>query len=161
MEKLLLYLCMNATEIFSAATAAKELENISVSTIVNYIETLEMSNLIYLSKTMNGDSPQSQWRSLKDCAMHFKLKLFQVLLYIVCNAASENRGTCHDHIGTGVHNDFRIIHRDTAIHLDVQIYTQLISHLTNLTDTLRGFGYVLLSAKSRFHSHHQQHIQLT
>ena len=53
-----MYLCMNATEIFSAATAAKELENISVSTIVNYIETLEMSNLIYLSKTMNGDSPQ-------------------------------------------------------------------------------------------------------
>lgn len=60
MEKLLLYLCMNATEIFSAATTAKVLENISVSTIVNYIETLEMSNLIYLSKTMNGDSPQSQ-----------------------------------------------------------------------------------------------------
>lgn len=55
-----MYLCMNATEIFSAATAAKVLENISVSTIVNYIETLEMSNLIYLSKTMNGDSPQSQ-----------------------------------------------------------------------------------------------------
>ncbi len=55
-----MYLCMNATEIFSAATTAKVLENISVSTIVNYIETLEMSNLIYLSKTMNGDSPQSQ-----------------------------------------------------------------------------------------------------
>lgn len=55
-EKLFLYLCMNTTEIFSATTAAKELENISVSTIDNYIEALEMSNLIYLSKPMNVGS---------------------------------------------------------------------------------------------------------
>jgi hypothetical protein len=47
---------MNTTEIFSATTAAKELENISVSTIDNYIEALEMSNLIYLSKPMNVGS---------------------------------------------------------------------------------------------------------
>lgn len=53
MEKLFLYLCMNATEIFNAATASKELENVSVTTIANYIEALEMSNLIYLSKPMN------------------------------------------------------------------------------------------------------------
>ncbi len=47
---------MNTTEIFSATTAAKELKNISVSTIDNYIEALEMSNLIYLSKPMNVGS---------------------------------------------------------------------------------------------------------
>lgn len=56
MEKLFLYLCMNTTEIFSATTAAKELENISVSTIDSYIEALEMSNLIYLSRPMNVGS---------------------------------------------------------------------------------------------------------
>lgn len=56
MEKLFLYLCMNSTEIFNASTAAKELENISVITIDNYIRALEMSNLIYLSKPMNVGS---------------------------------------------------------------------------------------------------------
>lgn len=53
MENLFLYLCMNATEIFNAAAASKELENVSVTTIANYIKALEMSNLIYLSKPMN------------------------------------------------------------------------------------------------------------
>ena len=56
MEKLFLYLCMNSTEIFSVTTAAKELENISVSTIDNYINALEMSNLIYQAKPMNVGS---------------------------------------------------------------------------------------------------------
>ena len=56
MEKLFLYLCMNSTEIFSVTTAAKELENTSASTIDSYIEALEMSNLIYLSKPMNVGS---------------------------------------------------------------------------------------------------------
>lgn len=56
MEKLFLYLCMNSTEIFNATTAAKELENVTVSTIDNYIEALEMSNLIYLAKPMNVGS---------------------------------------------------------------------------------------------------------
>ena len=56
MEKLFLYLCMNSTEIFNASTAAKELENISVSTIEGYIEALEMSNLIYLARPMNVGS---------------------------------------------------------------------------------------------------------
>ena len=53
MEKLFLYLCMNSTETFSVTTAAKELENTSVSTIDSYIEALEMSNLIYLAKPMD------------------------------------------------------------------------------------------------------------
>jgi len=56
MEKLFLYLCMNSTEIFNATTAAKELENTSVSTIDSYIEALEMSNLIYLAKPMDVGS---------------------------------------------------------------------------------------------------------
>ena len=56
MEKLFLYLCMNSTEIFSVTTAAKELENTSVSTIDSYIEALEMSNLIYLAKPMDVGS---------------------------------------------------------------------------------------------------------
>ena len=56
MEKLFLYLCMNSTETFSVTTAAKELENTSASTIDSYIEALEMSNLIYLSKPMNVGS---------------------------------------------------------------------------------------------------------
>lgn len=56
MEKLFLYLCMNSTEIFNATTAAKELENTSISTIDGYIEALEMSNLIYLAKPMDVGS---------------------------------------------------------------------------------------------------------
>lgn len=56
MEKLFLYLCMNSTETFSVTTAAKELENTSASTIDSYIEALEMSNLIYLSKPMDVGS---------------------------------------------------------------------------------------------------------
>ncbi|MBE5876834.1 MAG: ATP-binding protein [Lachnospiraceae bacterium] len=59
MEKLFLYLCMNSTEIFSVTTAAKELENISVSTIESYIEALEMSNLIYQAKPMDVGSKGS------------------------------------------------------------------------------------------------------
>jgi predicted AAA+ superfamily ATPase len=50
MEKLFLYLCINSSEIFNASTAGKELENITVNTIDNYIDALEMSNLIYVSK---------------------------------------------------------------------------------------------------------------
>ena len=56
MEKLFLYLCMNSAEIFNATTAAKELENTSVMTIDSYIRALEMSNLIYLAKPMDGGS---------------------------------------------------------------------------------------------------------
>lgn len=59
MEKLFLYLCMNSTEIFNATTAAKELENTSVSTINSYIEALEMSNLIYLAKPVDVGSKGS------------------------------------------------------------------------------------------------------
>ena len=56
MEKLFLYLCMNSTEIFNATTAAKELENTSITTIGSYIKALEMSNLIYLAKPMDVGS---------------------------------------------------------------------------------------------------------
>lgn len=56
MEKLFLYLCINSSEIFSVTTAAKELDNTSVSTIDSYIKALEMSNLIYLAKPMDVGS---------------------------------------------------------------------------------------------------------
>ncbi len=56
MEKLFLYLCLNSSEIFSVTTAAKELENVSVSTIENYLNALEMSNLIYVAKPMDVGS---------------------------------------------------------------------------------------------------------
>lgn len=56
MEKLFLYLCMNSTEIFNATTAAKELENTSITTVESYIKALEMSNLIYLAKPMDVGS---------------------------------------------------------------------------------------------------------
>lgn len=59
MEKLFLYLCMNSTKIFSITTAAKELENTSVTTLDNYIEALVMSNLIYLAKPINVGSKGS------------------------------------------------------------------------------------------------------
>ncbi len=49
MEKLFLYLCMNSTGIFSAATVSKELLNTSIGTIENYLEALEMSNLIFIA----------------------------------------------------------------------------------------------------------------
>ncbi|MCL1994588.1 MAG: ATP-binding protein [Defluviitaleaceae bacterium] len=52
MEKLFLYLCMTSSEIFNKQTAAKELENIGVSTIEDYISFLEKSNLIYISNPM-------------------------------------------------------------------------------------------------------------
>ena len=56
MEKLFLYLCMNSTEIFNATSVSKELENVSTRTIENYIEALEMSNLIYVAKPINVGS---------------------------------------------------------------------------------------------------------
>jgi predicted AAA+ superfamily ATPase len=52
MEKLFLYLCMTSSEIFNKQTAAKELENIGVTTIENYVSFLEKSNLIYISDPM-------------------------------------------------------------------------------------------------------------
>ena len=52
MEKLFLYLCMTSSEIFNKQTTAKELGNISVSTIEEYIAFLEKSNLIYISNPM-------------------------------------------------------------------------------------------------------------
>jgi predicted AAA+ superfamily ATPase len=56
MEKLFLYLCMNSTEIFNVQTAAKELENISVATLENYLGFLEKSNLIYRSEPVDVGS---------------------------------------------------------------------------------------------------------
>jgi predicted AAA+ superfamily ATPase len=59
MEKLFLYLCMTSSGIFSKQTAAGALENISVTTIEDYIRFLEMSNLIYLSRPVAVGSKAS------------------------------------------------------------------------------------------------------
>ena len=52
MEKLFLYLCMTSSEIFNKQTAAKELENIGVDTVEDYVSFLEKSNLIYISNPL-------------------------------------------------------------------------------------------------------------
>jgi len=52
MEKLFLYLCMNSSEIFNKQTTAKELANIGVGTIEDYLSFLEKSNLIFISNPM-------------------------------------------------------------------------------------------------------------
>ncbi|MGD8401507.1 MAG: ATP-binding protein [Bacillota bacterium] len=56
LEKLFLYLCLNATEIFNAQTATKELENISVATLENYLGFLEKSHLIYRAEPIDVGS---------------------------------------------------------------------------------------------------------
>jgi len=56
MEKLFLYLCLNSSNIFSTQTAAKELKNINAKTIEDYINFLEISNLIYRSDPMGVGS---------------------------------------------------------------------------------------------------------
>jgi predicted AAA+ superfamily ATPase len=56
MEKLFLYLCLNSTEIFNAQTASKELENISINTLENYLGFLEKSNLIYRARPIDVGS---------------------------------------------------------------------------------------------------------
>ena len=45
---------MNSTEIFSATTAAKELDNISPNTIESYVDALVKSNLIYMAYPKPG-----------------------------------------------------------------------------------------------------------
>lgn len=49
LEKLFVYLCIHSTQLFNAATAAREIGNVSVVTLENYLEALEMSNLIYVA----------------------------------------------------------------------------------------------------------------
>ena len=56
MEKLFLCLRRNSSDIFSVATAVKELGNTSASMIDSCIKALEMFNLIYLAKSMNVGS---------------------------------------------------------------------------------------------------------
>ncbi len=50
LEKLFLYLALNSGEIFNTAVTAKELDGVSTMTIDSYLQALEMSNLIYVSK---------------------------------------------------------------------------------------------------------------
>ena len=49
LEKVFLYLCFNSSSVINISTISKQIENVSVTTIENYIHLLENANLIYRS----------------------------------------------------------------------------------------------------------------
>lgn len=49
LEKVFLYLCFNSSSVINISTISKQIENVSVTTIENYIHLLENTNLIYRS----------------------------------------------------------------------------------------------------------------
>lgn len=55
MEKVFLYLCMESSNIINFQTMSKELDGITMSTLRNYVDFLEKSNLIYISNTIGID----------------------------------------------------------------------------------------------------------
>lgn len=59
LERLFLYLCMNATKTFSITKAAKELGNISVTTLESYLHALEQSHIVHLAKPVAVDGQGS------------------------------------------------------------------------------------------------------
>jgi len=59
LEKVFLYLCFNSSNIINYTTMSKELENISVPTLQDYINYLERANLIYISNPINISGKQT------------------------------------------------------------------------------------------------------
>lgn len=55
MEKVFLYLCMESSNIINFQTMSKALDGITMTTLRNYVEFLEQSNLIYSSNPMSVD----------------------------------------------------------------------------------------------------------
>ena len=108
MEKLFLYLCMNSTEIFNTATAAKELENITVNTIESYLNALEMSNLIYISRPVGVGSK---------AALKGKPKIF------VADAAIRNAVLMTD--------DILSDEKELGIMVETAVYKHLVSFYQN------------------------------
>ncbi len=49
LEKVFLYLCFNSSSVINISTISKQIENVSVTTIENYIHLFENANLIYRS----------------------------------------------------------------------------------------------------------------
>ena len=108
MEKLFLYLCINSTEIFNTATAAKELENITVNTIESYLNALEMSNLIYISRPVGVGSK---------AALKGKPKIF------VADAAIRNAVLMTD--------DILSDEKELGIMVETAVYKHLVSFYQN------------------------------
>ncbi len=54
-EKVFLYLCLNSSNIINIATMSKELDDMNKLTLMNYIQFLKESNLIYLSEPIGID----------------------------------------------------------------------------------------------------------
>jgi len=59
LEKVFLYLCFNSSNIINYSTMSKELENISLPTLQDYINYLECANLIYISTPINTSGKQT------------------------------------------------------------------------------------------------------
>lgn len=108
MEKLFLYLCINSTEIFNTATAAKELENITVNTIESYLNALEMSNLIYISRPVGIGSK---------AALKGKPKIF------IADAAIRNAVLMTD--------DILSDEKELGIMVETAVYKHLVSFYQN------------------------------
>jgi len=116
MEKLFLYLCMNSSEIFNASTTAKELENVSVSTIESYIEALEMSNRIYLAKPMKVGSKG---------ALKGKPKIF------IADAAIRNAVLMIDDVLTD--------ERELGVTVETAVYKHMVSYYQGSTAQIGYF----------------------
>lgn len=56
LDKLFIYLCTTSSEIFNSQSTAKELTDVTIATLENYLTYLEKSNLIYISKPMDVGS---------------------------------------------------------------------------------------------------------
>ncbi len=116
MEKLFLYLCLNSSELFNATTAAKELENTSVATIENYIDALEMSNLIYQAKPVDVGSKG---------ALKGKPKIF------IADAAIRNAVLMID--------DILVDEKELGIMVETCVYKHIVSFYQNSTAQLGYF----------------------
>ena len=116
MEKLFLYLCLNSSELFNATTAAKELENTSVATMENYIDALEMSNLIYQAKPVDVGSKG---------ALKGKPKIF------IADAAIRNAVLMID--------DILVDEKELGIMVETCVYKHIVSFYQNSTAQLGYF----------------------
>ena len=115
MEKLFLYLCLNCSQLFSANTVAKELENTSVATIDSYISALEKSNLIYVVSPTNVGSKS---------ALKGKPKIY------ISDAAIRNTVLMID--------DLQADEKELGLTVETAVYKHLYSHFQ---DTGANLGY--------------------
>ena len=60
----------------------------------------------------------------------------------------EYRGSCHDHIGTGLQNGVHIVQRHAAVHLDIRRKPPLIQTASQNFNFFRHIGNIFLTAKA-------------